>query len=121
MKFSEWLRKEGACDSAVAWVGSKSFESAWTECVESGWMSWAVYQLGHRGLVAEEALVIVGSEHNSTFSPSRSTTCFRDSSWRQACFIEPWALELSDEENIRRCSWLRAQMQPYLPKRMRFE
>lgn len=39
------LAETGACYPAVAWVGGKSFRTAWETCTEPSWMLWLVGEL----------------------------------------------------------------------------
>lgn len=45
MTFAEQLRKMKACPEAVAWVGDKTLQQAWTECERGDWMTWLTAEL----------------------------------------------------------------------------
>lgn len=40
--FRQWLKKNGACDAALTWVGDKTLEHAWNECTNPFWMQWLI-------------------------------------------------------------------------------
>lgn len=44
MAFRAELKKLGACEDAIKWVGNKSCARAWRECPRADWMLWYVGQ-----------------------------------------------------------------------------
>ena len=42
MKFKEKLKKLGACNSAIEWVGNRDSKTAWAECKRGDWMFWLI-------------------------------------------------------------------------------
>jgi len=51
MKFREKLKRIGACQEAIDWVGDKSPKEAWMTCGEMFWMYWFVeYLMDYRYL-----------------------------------------------------------------------
>ena len=45
MTFADKLHKMNACPEAVAWVGDRTLQQAWTECERGDWMAWLTYRL----------------------------------------------------------------------------
>lgn len=42
MKFSNYLKKIGACPEAINWVGDRTMQQAWDKCIRPDWMLWLV-------------------------------------------------------------------------------
>ena len=49
MTFREKLVELGACASAREWVGDRTLEQAWAECVEPEWLIWLARKTGEGG------------------------------------------------------------------------
>ncbi len=49
MTFREKLVELGACESAREWVGDRTLEQAWAECVEPEWLIWLARKTGEGG------------------------------------------------------------------------
>ena len=45
MTFADQLHKMNACPEAVAWVGDRTLQQAWTECERGDWMAWLTSHL----------------------------------------------------------------------------
>ena len=45
MTLHEWLKDQGACDEALAWVEAQSAEQAWSRCTIPDWMVWVLDRL----------------------------------------------------------------------------
>ena len=50
MKIKAYLRKLGACEDALEWVGDRDLATAWEECERSDWLLWGLGQMiGRKG------------------------------------------------------------------------
>ena len=36
------LKKRGACDDALRWLGTRDLPTAWMECPRSDWLAWLI-------------------------------------------------------------------------------
>jgi len=45
VKFAEFMRRAGACNEAVAWIGDRDMKAAIQECPRWSWMEWALSNL----------------------------------------------------------------------------
>ena len=111
MKFSEWLRKRNACKEAQEWVGNKSFERAVSECKRPDWLA---YLVGSMRVGPPTKLVYVFSDTVLDRMMQQYSDRYASGGWEADN-------DLPERERVWRCNWLRAQMKPYLPKRMRFK
>lgn len=123
MKFSEWLKRnipgaERASDPLRTFAANKSFERFLKECDRPGW----IMRVGLYCLPQGLDRLGVMEDYCTKFGTGRSKIPFVKTS--------EWSLDYAGaddpcirtrKENVRRCNWLRAQMAPYLPKRMRFK
>lgn len=59
MTFSNWLRKQYACDDAVAWTEGKTPQQAWDICKHGDWMFWLCEQMvGKEGWPTEVDILV---------------------------------------------------------------
>jgi len=45
MTFAEQLRQLSACPEAIAWVGERTLDQAWTQSDRGDWMAWLTWEL----------------------------------------------------------------------------
>ena len=67
MQFREFLVKSKACAPAIAWVGERTAEQAWTECERSDWLLWFIEKVVDDSLTRPLVSLVLAC---SKFSPS---------------------------------------------------
>lgn len=55
--FAMFLKRHGACQPAIDWVGNKSAKTAWEQCRFPYWMEWLVSKLRRTNKKSERKLV----------------------------------------------------------------
>ncbi len=114
MTFARWLKQECACSEAIKWVGRKEFERTIREIDHPGWLIWLIKNLA---VIPLDTRFEIRAGYNKRYLARAGRCDTTRGAWLQD-------LSASDQRRrgkrneIQRCNWLRAQMKPYLPKRM---